>query len=60
MTVSPVTNGRVARTPSPLPLAVRRNSTLSSSEGWVLLASRSARTRDLPPRDAVAPGSLDR
>jgi hypothetical protein len=40
-------------------LAVRRNSTPSSSEGWVLLASRSARTGDLPPRDALAAGGLD-
>jgi hypothetical protein len=33
-----------------------RSSTPSSSERWVLLAARSARTGDLPPRDAVAPG----
>jgi hypothetical protein len=38
---------------------MRRNSTPSISEGWVLLASRSAKTGDLPPRDAVAPGSPD-
>jgi hypothetical protein len=42
-----------------LPSAVRRNSTPSSSGTWVLLASRSARTGDLPPGDAVAPGGLD-
>lgn len=59
MTVSPAANGRVARTPSPLPSAVRRSSTPSSSGTSVRLASRCARTGDLPPRDAVAPGGLD-
>ena len=60
MTVSPAANGRVARTPSPLASAVRRSSTPSSGT-WVLLASLSARTGDLPPRDAAAgqPGRTD-
>jgi len=49
----------VAITPSPLPSAVRRSSTPSPSGAWVLLASCSARTDDLAPRDAVAPGGLD-
>ena len=58
MTVSPAANGRVATTPSPLPSAMRRSSTPTSSGTWVLLASRSA-SGDLPPRDAVGPGGLD-
>jgi hypothetical protein len=38
---------------------VRRSSTPSSSGIWVVLASRSGGTGDLPPRDAVTPGSRD-
>ena len=58
MTVSPAANGRVARTPSPLPSAVRRSTTPSSAGTWTLLASRSASDGD-SPRDAVAPGGRD-
>jgi hypothetical protein len=45
----------------PIALAVGRAAQLDAllPENLVLLASRSARTGDLPPRDAVAPGGRD-